>query len=139
MPFAIFPGRFEQLAKIRQFVSEAAVDAGLSENDTHAVEQAVDEACSNIIEHAYGGENRGEIICTCCEVKSGIKITLQDFGAPFHPEDIPDPDLSKGLMEVKTGGLGLYFIRKLMDEVKFEFTSHRGNILTLVKYRGKST
>ncbi len=139
MPFAIFPGRFDQLAKIRQFVSDASRDANLSEKDMHAVEQAVDEACSNIIEHAYGGEDRGDIICTCCEIETGLKITLQDYGAPFHPEDIAEPDLSRGLMEVQTGGLGLYFIRKLMDEVKFEFTSTRGNILTLVKHRGKST
>lgn len=137
MPFAIFPGQFEQLANIRQFVSDAALAAGLNEKDTQAVEQAVDEACSNIIEHAYGGENQGEILCTCCPIDGGIKISLQDFGKPFNPEDVPEPDLSKGLMEVQIGGLGLYFIRRLMDDIQFEFTSNRGNILTMVKYRGK--
>jgi len=137
MPFAIFPGQYEQLVKIRQFVSDAARQAGLNQKETFAIEQAVDEACSNIIEHAYGGENRGEILCTCCPIESGIKITLQDFGTSFNPDEVAEPDLTKDIQDVKIGGLGLYFIRKLVDEVHFEFTSDRGNFLTLVKRRGE--
>lgn len=135
MTFAIFPGQFSQLAAIRDFASDAARQAGLLENDVYAVEQAVDEACSNIIEHAYGGEGKGDIFCTCCPDEKGITITLQDFGSPFNPDEIPEPDMSKGLMEVQTGGLGLFFIRRLMDVVRFEFTPGSGNILTMVKYR----
>ena len=65
MATAKFSGRFESLADIRKFVFQAASNAGFDEKEIYAVELAVDEACSNIIEHAYEGEGKGDIICTC--------------------------------------------------------------------------
>ena len=59
MTTVIFPGRYESLSEIRDFVVEIAKIAGFQDFDLYAVELAVDEACSNIIEHAYGEENVG--------------------------------------------------------------------------------
>ena len=71
-----FPGRFEGLAAISEFVTRAAMDAGLDARAIYAVQLAVDEACSNIIEHAYGGEGRGNIECTCRVNDMGLTIIL---------------------------------------------------------------
>jgi len=129
----IFPGQFESLARIGEFVTRAAVAASFDATAVYAVEMAVDEACTNIIEHAYGGEDRGDIECTC-QVKAGeLRVTLRDYGHPFDPASVPEPNITASLEERQEGGLGLFLMRKLMDEVHFEFTHHAGNILTLVK------
>ncbi|MGD1993827.1 MAG: ATP-binding protein [Anaerolineae bacterium] len=131
----IFPGRFESLAKIGEFVTRAAEEAGFDAREVYAVQLAVDEACSNIIEHAYGGENRGAIECTCRVVPEALIIILQDRGRPFDPEGVPEPNLDASLEERQGGNLGLYFMRQLMDEVRFERKSGSFNVLTMVKRR----
>jgi serine/threonine-protein kinase RsbW len=133
MSTASFPGRFDQLERISLFVEQAAEEAGLDARAVYAVQSAVDEACSNIIEHAYGGEGLGEIQCTCLIDSSGLTVILHDQGKTFDPTHIPEPDLNAELENVKIGGLGLYFIRKLMDEVSFHFDPIHGNTLTMVK------
>lgn len=133
MTTEIFPGRFESLPKIRDYIVNAAINAGLDEPDVYAVELAVDEACSNIIEHAYGGEGIGDIYCTCKVANNDLIIILKDHGQPFEPESVPEPNFSAPLEELKPGGAGLYLMRKMMDEVQFKFTPKDGNILVMVK------
>jgi serine/threonine-protein kinase RsbW len=128
-----FPGRFDSLAAIGDFVARAAEAAGLHARAVYEVQMAVDEACCNTIEHAYGGEGRGTIECTCRVDEDGLTVILRDHGRPFDPSSVPEPDLRAGLEERTAGGLGLYFMRQLMDEVHFEFTPDSGNLLTMVK------
>jgi serine/threonine-protein kinase RsbW len=132
---ATFPGRFESLSKISQFVVQAARAASLNEDAVYAVDLAVDEACTNIIEHAYGGEGLGEIQCTCTPTPEGLKIVLHDHGRPFNPAKIPPPNTKVRLKNLKHRGAGLYIMQKMMDEVRFEFNEGAGNRLTMVKYR----
>jgi serine/threonine-protein kinase RsbW len=126
-------GRLENLAKIRDFVVDAAKSAGFGELDIYAVELAVDEACANIIEHAYGGEGIGDIQCTCLVNTDKLTIILRDHGKPFDPESVPEPNLKAPIEELQPGGAGLFLMRKMMDEVEFNFDSEKGNVLRLVK------
>lgn len=128
-----FPGRFESLAGIRKFVFQAASDAGFDEKDIYAVELAVDEACANIIEHAYGGEGKGDIECTYKFTKDWIEIIIKDNGKPFDPEIIPSPNFSVDLDQLKPRGAGLYIIKNMMDDVDFEFSESSGNVIRMVK------
>ncbi len=132
MKTRIFPGRYESLAEIAEFVRIEAEDAGLSYQEVFELETAVDEAVSNIIEHAYGGEGNGEIICICSAVEEGIQIILEDTGLPFDPSCVPMPDLKAQLKDRKNHGLGYFLMCKLMDEIKFDFDADR-NRLTMVK------
>ncbi len=127
-----FPGQFNSLAAICEFVTHAAETAGLDARAIYTVQMAVDEACTNIIEYAYRGEGRGDIECTCHTNGDGLTIILRDHGCPFDPESVPEPDRNATIQECKIGGLGLYFMRQLMDKVHFEFTDS-GNILTMIK------
>ncbi|MCL4562801.1 MAG: ATP-binding protein [Chloroflexi bacterium] len=133
MASSTFPGRFENLARIDEFVRQGAELAGLNEDDIYSVRIAVEEACSNIIEHAYGGEGKGSIFCTVCPDESGLTITLVDHGLPFDPRCVPPPNLHADLSHRKEGGLGLYFIQKLMDEIHFDSSANSGNQLILIK------
>jgi serine/threonine-protein kinase RsbW len=130
---ATFPALFDSLAAISEFVTRAAEAAGLDARAVYAVQLAVDEACANIIEHAYGGKGRGDIECTCRVNENGLTVILRDYGRPFNPTSVPEPDLYASLEDRKIRGLGLYFIRQLMDQVRFEFTADSGNVLTMVK------
>jgi len=131
MKTAIFPARFDQLDAIREFVNEATDDAGMDESGRCAVEMAVDEACSNIVEHAYEGNLSGDIECTCENDEKNITITLRDYGVPFDLNSVPNPDLISPLKKRKIGGLGVFLIRELMDDIKYEPKGELGNFLTL--------
>ena len=133
-----YSANYKSLAIISQFIVEQAEEAGFSPSDVYAIQTAVDEACSNIIDHAYGGENLGEIKIRVKINEEKIQIILTDQGDPFDPEDVPEPDITSPLEIRKERGLGIFFMRNLMDKVLFEFSATEGNTLTLVKYKGES-
>jgi serine/threonine-protein kinase RsbW len=117
----VYPAQFENLDHVREFVGAAAQKCGLDAPAIYAIQLAVDEGFSNIIEHAYGGECLEKIECKCQIADSGLTVTLRDCGSPFDPAAVPAPNLTAELQERDIGGLGLYFIRQLMDEVDFSF------------------
>jgi serine/threonine-protein kinase RsbW len=129
-----FSGRFDSLDAIRDFAGEAAEAAGLGKDAVYEVQLAVDEACCNIIEHAYGGEGQGDIECVCLIQPNRLTVKLHDHGETFDPSCVPQPDLECALEQRQTGGLGLVLMYKLMDEIRFE-SDDSGNTLTLVKSR----
>lgn len=132
MPKFTFPGRYESLAQIASLIRQATQELGLSSLDSYTVEMAVDEACTNIIEHAYGGEGRGEIELEYRIEGDALIITLRDHGKPFNPQKIRPPNKKAPLKRRRNHGLGLYFIYQWMDDVRFEFGKGT-NTLTMVK------
>lgn len=134
MPTMIFPGRYSSLEKIAEFVTKQARESHFSENDICCIETAVDEACSNIIEHAYKGENIGSIECVVDLIPDGIKIALKDHGYPFNLNKYKSPNLKTPLRNRKTHGLGLYFILQMMDKVELTCDGST-NTLLLTKFR----
>jgi serine/threonine-protein kinase RsbW len=133
MPTKSFPGDFSSLAQISEFIAENTKLAGFDEKTTYAVQLAVDEACSNIIEHAYGKDLQGDIECTCSLVDEGIQIVLRDRGRVFTPEDVPEIEIGVPLDEFGERGAGVFLMNKLMDEVRYEFSKTEGTTLTMTK------
>jgi len=134
----VYPAEYNFLDEVRDFVKSKAEIYGLDSSQTYAVELAVDEAFTNIIEHAYGGECAEEIECTCQISHEGLIITLKDCGTTFNPAVVPEPNLEADLENRQVGGLGLYFIRRLMDDVQFSiqqsgFDNRDCNVLRMVK------
>jgi serine/threonine-protein kinase RsbW len=136
MPNKTFPGNYESLEAISKFIIRESKQANFSPSDVYAIQTAVDEACANIIDHAYGGENIGKISISVSKIKDGIQIVLHDTGEPFDPGEVPEPDITSSLEIRKERGLGIFFMRQLMDKVRFEFSHKEGNTLTLIKYKG---
>lgn len=128
------PGRYDRLEQIAKFIETAGEAADL---DTVAIcrcQLAVDEACTNIIEHGYQGEDRGAIEIACEPAPGELTITISDQARPFDLEGVPEPHLGGTLDDLQIGGLGLHFIRQVMDTV--EFNREAGtNKLVLVKKR----
>jgi Anti-sigma regulatory factor (Ser/Thr protein kinase) len=136
MPTQIFPGEYASLEKIASFVRHEAESAGLTQVDVFSVETAVDEAVSNIIEHAYRGENKGQITVTCNNEPDRLTITLEDSGLPFDPTTVPIPDVNAALKARKDHGLGIFMMKKWMDDVHFEFCQDC-NRLVMTKLKEK--
>ena len=101
---------------------------GFSEEDTQFVILAVDEACANIIRHAYKGRKDGEIVISCREQEDGIQFLISDMGEPTDTSCWP----KRSLEEVRPGGLGLPLICAVMDQVEYR-KGERGNELILGK------
>lgn len=134
MNFKVFPGNYESLQKISLYIKTASNEAGFDGFTTYTIETSVDEACSNIIEHAYGGENKGNIEISINESDKQFTIYIRDYGKSFNPDKIPTPSMSKELKDHKGSGLGLYMMRQWMDEVDFKF-GDKSNLLKMVKYK----
>jgi anti-sigma regulatory factor (Ser/Thr protein kinase) len=139
------PGRYPEIRRICEFVAASATEAGFDDDVVYHLELCCDEASTNIIEHAYGGEDVGAINVTTTTDRASFTVTLQDNGQPFDPEAVPAPpdingDLASGAsadalsQQLQIGGLGLHFIRNLMDEVYFTFDKDHGNTMVMVKY-----
>jgi serine/threonine-protein kinase RsbW len=128
-----FPGRYKSLTKISAFVSRAIKEAGFDETTAYTILLAVDEACTNIIEHAYRGEGQGDIECSCDVAEDSLTIILRDRGEPFDPTTIPEPNFSVSLQELECRGAGLVLIQRIMDEIHFSSTPEGENVLTMVK------
>lgn len=137
------PARYDQLRRANAFVSELAAQVGFAGLQLNRIELAVDEACSNIIQHAYANRTDGRIyIRVQAFPGERIVITIIDTGDPFDPDAVPVHDPNADLDNLKVGGLGLFLIKRVMDEVKFEFNvrgdggaqPERFNRLTMVKH-----
>jgi serine/threonine-protein kinase RsbW len=127
-----FPARFELLDEIRDFVGEKARQAGFTDKIVYSVQLAADEAASNIIEHAYAGHSDKSFELRCDFKDDRLIMAFLDQGSSFDFSKVDVPDVTADLAERKIGGLGIYLMHRLMDEVDYKVTSS-GNILTLVK------
>ncbi|HSD64009.1 MAG TPA: ATP-binding protein [Ignavibacteriaceae bacterium] len=130
--------RTENLSVIREFIQSAAVQVGMNPGITEDVMLAVDEACTNIIKHAYKSVPDGEIFLKLKYSDHKFTIKIIDYGNSFHPENVPDPDLQKYYNQHRVGGLGMYLMKTLMDEVKYSSVPGKYNQVYLTKYLNNS-
>jgi anti-sigma regulatory factor (Ser/Thr protein kinase) len=114
-------------------VGDIARKGGFGEKDVYNIQLATDEAASNIVEHAYEGVSNGVLDLSCGMEGDVIKIVLVDYGEPYDPSVVPIPDIKADLSERKIGGLGIFLMRKLMDEVHYEPRANKSNVLTMTK------
>jgi serine/threonine-protein kinase RsbW len=133
------PSRTELLEEVRAFVRSAALRFGFVEDDIENIELAVDEACTNIIKHAYKYDPSHEIriAITSDSVKgapSKFIIRIFDNGLSFDTTRYSAPDLKEYFSKMQRGGLGIVLMRKIMDEVEYDTVTDNRNSIKLVKY-----
>ncbi|MEK7809318.1 MAG: ATP-binding protein [Chloroflexota bacterium] len=128
--------RYDRIKQICSFVVDAANVAGLDESSTFQCQIAVDEACTNIIEHGYEGEDKGRIDVICNTTPGVLKIELLDQALPFDLDKVPEPELGAPLEDMKIGGLGIYFMKKMMDDVSFSRENGTNKLMLLKRRAG---
>lgn len=124
----------DNLALIRDFTKSAAQKCGFTEETIDKIALAVDEACTNVIKHAYKYSPEGDIIVNIKINQNKMTVSITDHGSNFDPALVPEPDVKKYYRQHKIGGLGIYLMRKLMDEVNFSSVSGNKNQVVLIKY-----
>lgn len=104
----------------------------------HDLHLIVEEACVNVVSHAYPAGAPGPLTLQVEVDASGgrpaMKITIEDHGKPFNPLALPAPDRSGPLEDLPIGGLGVHLIRQLSDAQHYSRDPQRGNVLTLTKF-----
>jgi serine/threonine-protein kinase RsbW len=118
---------------IRDFVNGIGTRAGLPEGEVAKLELAVDEACANVIEHAYGPEVTKEVSVRATLDEDTVQIDVIDTGVGFNPSEITQKNLDQLVAERKTGGLGMRLMKTLMDEVHYEVIPGQKNELRMIK------
>lgn len=123
----------ENIPQAIECVNRSAKAAGFDERSLHHIQVAVDEACANVIEHAYEGLEPDDMEVSCHLDDDRFVVSVRDWGRSFEPNGVLDPDTDALLEDRTLGGLGLFLIRQFMDEVHFSFDPERGNELVMVK------
>ncbi len=130
----VTPSESENLGLIRDFVGRLAHRAGFNEDHVNKIQVAVDEACTNVVQHAYPNGPAGpidvEVVCN----SEKFQIAISDKGVGFHPETLEKPNMVDYLNEFKKGGLGIHLIQTLMDEVSFRIQPRKKNTVFMTKY-----
>ena len=124
------PSEPKLLKVTRAVIYQVCEIMGFSLEDCNNITLAVDEACSNIIKHAYGGSTGKPIDVTCSLFQDRLEILLRDFGKKAVINAIK----SRELDDVRPGGLGVHLIKSVMDIVKYDNQLDEGNQLQLVKF-----
>ncbi|MBL0174544.1 MAG: ATP-binding protein [Ignavibacteria bacterium] len=127
------------LVEVRTFVTDAARAFGFADDDVSNIELAVDEACTNIIKHAYQYNPAGRIrlaISSTAEQDQPRRfiITIHDDGRSFDASHYTLPDMTQYFQRPRRGGLGVVLMKKLMDEVEYSIAPGAPNAIRLVKY-----
>jgi len=130
------PAVLESIPEAIDCVGECARTMGFDEREIHRIQVAVDEACANVIEHAYDAQPPGEMEVECACEGHDFVVRIRDWGRCFDPGCVPVPDIDAPLEERSLGGLGLFLIRKTMDRAEFTFDPVLGNELVMVKRLG---
>ena len=105
-----------------------------TEEQSHRVQLAVNEACTNIIQYAYSGGGEQPIHILCAAAGSDLVIRIRDWGKPFEPDSVPAPDTEAELSERKLGGLGILLIRQMMHDVRYVFHDSGCNELIMTRH-----
>ncbi|MCI0387174.1 MAG: ATP-binding protein [Acidobacteria bacterium] len=127
------PSSTENLALIRDFVTSVGKQAQMNDTDISNLELAVDEACANVIEHAYGHDISKEVIIRAVVDEEAVRISVIDTGHGFDPTKLQQESLEQLISQRKSGGLGIRIIKSLMDEVSYEIIPGQKNELHMTK------
>jgi len=128
------PNQTDNLELIRDFIGKVSGKVGFGEDDINKICIAVDEACTNVIKHAYEQEGEDHIGIIIKIDYSKLTIVVTDRGKGFDPKSMELPDMNDYFAELRVGGLGIYLMKTLMDEVNYTIKPGVGNEVCMVKH-----
>jgi serine/threonine-protein kinase RsbW len=129
------PGDITYLHRIREFIAGIATEVGIDQQDIDNIELAVDEACTNVIEHGYAPDDPDKEITVRMEIDTTkLVLTVIDHAKPFNIVKYRPRDISELQEEGQNGGLGIRLIKRIMDTIDYKTTSDGYNELVMTKY-----
>lgn len=128
-----FPGQSDNLEIIRETISKIAEKAGFDEDNINMIELAVDEACANVVKHAFQKDHTQPIDLDIIVDAKKFTIVVSDKGKGFDISKMKKPDMKDYLTNRRVGGLGIHIIHTLMDEVEYDSVPGKGTHVRMVK------
>ena len=129
------PARLENLRRFKESVADCVSTEGFDQKRIQEIELALEEALVNIFNYAYP-EEAGDVEVNCKIENGQFIIEIIDAGIPFDMTSLSDPDLTADVDERKIGGLGIFLLKKMVDEVRYRREKDQ-NILNLIIKKGK--
>ncbi len=130
-----FLSQADKLKPVREFVRNLADQQGCCKENIESIVMAINEACMNVMQHAYAGKEEGEIILEFLKDKNNLIIRIYDFAETIDKKTIKSRDLD----DIRPGGLGVHLINKVMDQVEYmDGPDGIGNLLEMRKEMGTS-
>jgi anti-sigma regulatory factor (Ser/Thr protein kinase) len=115
---------------VRALVSKVSEKIGFVADETDKLVLAVDEACTNVIRHAYGHSSHERIVVTLTLGPDYFEVMIRDFGCGADPANFQGRDLD----QVRPGGLGLHFIKSAVDKIEYDTPPGGGMLLKMTKF-----
>jgi len=128
------PNDISYLEIAQKWVGETAKKFGFTGDDIGKIDLAVEEAVANVVKHAYIDGEDAEFELICEKITRGIKIIVKEKGIPFDYETLPGYTPAGGAEKAEIGGLGIFMMKKLMDEVCFCNLGSEGKEMHMIKY-----
>lgn len=125
---ARIPNRRRDMATVAAMTERFGAEHKVPGAVVNDLNVALDEVLANIMSYAYSPGERAEILVRLALTGSEIVAEIEDDGRPFDPLEAPPPDLSKSLRDRKVGGLGIHFIKSLMDDVSYHRIDGRNRL-----------
>ena len=123
----------ENLPNVMKFIDSKLEEISCAKKSQNQIQTAVEELFVNIAHYAYPGEiGLAEIRFEYIEKERAVEISFADQGIPYDPLKKPNPDITLSADERAVGGLGIYMVKKLMDDFRYEYKDSR-NINTIYK------
>lgn len=115
-------------------IQEAAQKIGFAGHDLYQIDLAAEEAISNVMVHAFAGQERENFDLICERAPLGLKITIKEKGLPFDPIQIPDYHPAENIDQMSASGMGVFLMKEFMNEVYFRNLGMEGKETNLIKY-----
>jgi anti-sigma regulatory factor (Ser/Thr protein kinase) len=125
------------LSKVRDLVRRGVEQGNFPLDQLNRLQIAVDEAVTNIIEHGYADKPRdvAAIDITLAVDAHCFRIDIVDHGERFPVDELADVDIAAHVAAGRSGGLGVFLMRRIMDQVDYHFRAGQPNRLTMIKRR----
>jgi len=124
-----------ELARVAKLLDRLGAERHLAPEMVADMQVALDEVLTNIMKYAYT-DNAEHKIHICLRVLDNfLEAAIEDDGAPFDPLAIPAPDLSAPLHERRVGGVGIHFVRNLLDEVIYDRAGERNRLVLRKRFK----
>lgn len=129
------PNRIEELPGVSEAVEALGSEEGWAQDVTYAIVLGLEEVATNVVRHGGGDPGSSEIEIDVVSTDDEVRIEVRDSGRAFDPfHEAPEPDLDAGVEEREIGGLGVHFVKVLMDETAYSREGGRNHV-TMVKRR----
>lgn len=125
------PSEIESVEKAASEAEKFARENGLDDAELFAIDMAVRESVANAVKHGNKFDEAKNVDVTFSNSDSGFEVTVRDYGAGFHVENIPDPTNPENLL--KANGRGILFMNNFMDAVEWENHDDGGMIVKMLK------